>query len=63
MEWFTERLCNVIEIKNNDMIQSVLVEGSGIFGFCQRILSTREDREKRRCFRRFDHKTYDRKVV
>ena len=28
MEWLRDRICNVIEIKNNEMIQSLLVERS-----------------------------------
>ena len=56
------RLCNVIEIKNNEMIQLFLVERSWNQWFCRRRFSALGDSEKRRCFQRLDHNHKDRKT-
>ena len=48
IEWLTDRLCNVIEIKNNETIQSFLVERSWNQWFLsKKSFCTRRSREKK----------------
>ena len=58
-----DRLCNVTEINNNEMIQLLLLERSWNQWFLsKKSFCTRRSRKKK-YFRRFDHKTHKRKVV
>ena len=62
IDWLIDWLCNRIEIKNNEMIQSFLVGRSWNQWFLlNKNFCTRRSRKK--CFRRFDHKTNERKVL
>ena len=57
MEWLTERLCNVIELKSNEMIQSSLVGRNWNQWFLtKKSFCTRRSRKKK-MFPKFDHKT------
>ena len=57
----------MIEIKNNEMIRSFLVERGRNQLFLSKKISSSGDSKKRRCFWKFDHnhkdhKTHERKV-
>ena len=52
----------LIEIKNDEMIQSFIVERSWNLVFVEEDLSAPGDSEKRRCFRRFDYNHKDHKT-
>ena len=51
---FLRSVCNVIEIKNNEILLSFLVERSWNQWLLSKKSSAQEDPGKRRCFRRFD---------